>query len=102
VLTGEDIPGAAHVSSELINLVDVLDDGAREVLIAQVADDELVGGRIGVFVSFEVHRSDPKVLSFEAFNQVAADKAAGAVNKDVFCHIVKVAQMARLPAAEVA
>ena len=87
VLTGEDVAGAAHVSGELIDFVDVLDHGASEILVAQIAENELVGVCGAVFMLFDIDATDPKAFGFESFDEVAADEATGAVHENSFGHV---------------
>ena len=53
-----------------------VDHRARQALFAQVADDEVVGRGLGVFVVFQIDAADPEALVLQAFDQVPADEAA--------------------------
>ena len=49
--------------------------------IAEVAEDELVGGRSGEIVRPEIDGANPVSFGFEAFDEVAADEATAAIDK---------------------
>jgi hypothetical protein len=84
VLAGEDVAGTAHVGRQLVDLLDTLDDGPDDVWIAQIAEDELVGGRGGEIVRLEIDGANPVVFGFETFNEVAADEATGSIDENAF------------------
>ncbi len=44
VLTREDVAGSAHIGGELVDLIDPFDGIGHDLLIAEVADDELISG----------------------------------------------------------
>jgi hypothetical protein len=46
MFASENIAGAAHVGRKLINLIETrIHDGSAKILIAKIADDEVVGFR---------------------------------------------------------
>ena len=62
VLAGEDVAGAAHVGGELIDLVEApIDDGATERLVAQIADDEIIGLGFGSIRGTSDRRRGPRI-----------------------------------------
>src|ERR1039458_4803580 len=81
VLPGEDISGPAHIGCKLVDFVDSLDHLADGGLVAQVADDEFVSRGRGEVVRLEIDGANPIAFGFEAFDKVAADEAAGAVDQ---------------------
>jgi hypothetical protein len=86
MLAGEDVPRAAHVGGELIDFVDILDDGAGENLVAQVTEDEFVGVSRTVLMLFDVDATNSEAFRFQTFYEVAADKATSAIHENAFCH----------------
>src|ERR1019366_6178153 len=87
VLAGEYVAGSAHIGGELIDDFDAAYSRRGDVRIAQIADDEFVGGAGGEFMSLEVHAPDPKAFGLEAFYEMSADKAPSTVNENAFGHI---------------
>ncbi len=86
MVAGEDVAGAAHVGGELVDLVEALvDDGVAENGVAEVADDELVGGGLAVFVALDVDAADAVALALEALHEVAADESAGPAHQGGLC-----------------
>src|SRR5690606_38862210 len=77
VVTREHEPCPAHVSCQLIHLVELLavHTGTGRG-VAQVSDDELVGGRGGELRILQVCAPDPVALALEALNEMAPDEAA--------------------------
>ena len=85
VLAGEDIAGAAHVGGELIDLIELaVDDGRADILLAQVADDEIVGFGLGEFRIFQIDAADPEAFTLQPLDQMAGDKTASAANQCLF------------------
>ena len=82
VLAGEDVAGAAHVGGELIDFIEFpIDHRRADILLAQIADDEIIGLRLGEFRIFQVDAADPEAFAFQTLHHVAGDKAAGAANQ---------------------
>ena len=89
VLAGEDVSRAAHIGGELVDFVESLSTTARQTrLIAQVADDEVVGLGFGVFVEFEIDAAHPESFALQSFDQVAADEAAGSAHNCSLLHLI--------------
>src|SRR3954470_18543236 len=91
MFAGEDVARAAHVGGQLVDLVEAaVDHLAAQLLLAQVADDEVVrlGGREGG--ELEVDTANPEALALEAAHKMAADESPGAANQRSFrfvCHV---------------
>ena len=75
-------------SGDLVDLVKaaaVEGEGGRAVLfLAQVEQQEFVGGAGGELVGFDVHAAHPVALAFEVCDEVAADETAGATDQGSF------------------
>ena len=85
VLTGEDIAGATHVGRELIDLVEAaIDDGATKTLVPQVADHEIVGFGLREFVKFQVDAANPKPVTLQPLDKMAADETTGPADQGTF------------------
>jgi len=83
VLAGEDVAGAAHVGSQLINFIESLVDRAADVVgVTQIGDDEIIGLGFGVLIELQVDSAHPEAFPLQSFDQMAADKAAGAGDKN--------------------
>src|SRR5690606_34288333 len=86
VVAGEDVAGPAHVGGELVHLVDggaagdAVEEGGTDAGVAEVAEDEVVGGVVAELVALEVDAADPVALGLEAVDEVAADEASGAAD----------------------
>jgi hypothetical protein len=79
MLSGEYIAGAAHVRSELIDLVEsAVDNLTASVGVPQISDHEVIGLRFGKWIYFEIDSADPETFALEALYQVSTDKAARA------------------------
>jgi len=77
VLAGEHEAGAAHVRRELVDLVETpVHNRTADDWIAQVADDEVVGLRLGVGRELEVDAAHPATFALEPLHHVAADEPA--------------------------
>src|SRR5690606_781430 len=82
VLAGENVAGAAHVGGQLIDLVEAAVDGLpADIPVAEVADDEIVGFRLGEARVLQIHTADPETLPAQPSHNVGADEAAGSQNK---------------------
>jgi hypothetical protein len=84
MLSGEYVTGAAHVGGELVDFIDALEDLAGEALIAKIAENKFVGGRLGEFMAFDIDGAYPEALLFQPFYQVSPDKSAGSVDQNSF------------------
>ncbi len=78
MLTSKDVSSSAHIGSELIHFVNPFDGELRNLLVAQIADNELVGLGFGVFVPLDVDAPDPKAFRLQSLHKVAADESTGA------------------------
>jgi hypothetical protein len=82
MLAGEYIAGAAHVGGELIDIIETsIDDRATKALIAQVANDEVIGVRLRIFMKFEIDAPNPIAFFSQAFYEMAADESPGSTDK---------------------
>ena len=76
VFAGEDIARPAHVGGQLIDLVEAaVGDLAADGLIAQIADEEIVGLGLGEFGKLEIDAANPEPLALQALDQMAADES---------------------------
>src|ERR1039457_5510082 len=87
MLAGEYKSGASHVGRQLVDLLDAFYGGPDDGRIPQIADDEFVRLAEREFVVFEVDASHPISFALQALHKVAADEAAGAVDKYAMIHI---------------
>ena len=79
VFAGEDVAGPAHVGGKLVDFIEAfIYDGATQILVAQIADDEVICLSFGVFVELQIHAADPEALPLQSLDKMAADKTAGA------------------------
>jgi hypothetical protein len=75
---GGDVANPAHISREVIDLVDALGRLLAVLPKPQVQQLKLVG-RTGLeFRCLNIDAPDPKSVRFQAMNQVVADKSPGA------------------------
>ena len=84
MFASEVVAGATHLGRQLVDLLYPFHDVADHRRIAQVADDEFVRRKLGELVTLQVDGSDPMAFASEPLNEVAADEATGAVDKDAF------------------
>jgi hypothetical protein len=80
VLTCKDVAGTAHIGCELINLINVLHHIGNHLLVAQIANDELVGWRFFEFVGLQVDGPDPVPFRFQPFHHMSTDEATGPID----------------------
>jgi hypothetical protein len=78
VLTGKNVPRAPHVGGELVDFFHSVHHLLDKMRIAEIAQQELIRGRFGELMPFQIRPADPKSLGLQPFHQMAADKAAGA------------------------
>jgi hypothetical protein len=69
-----DVPDAAHVGGEMVDLVNVLRDPYAIVVIAQVRDNELVGGCLFELRTFDVGPTHAVALPDKIFNQMVPNE----------------------------
>jgi|SRR6266436_5592452 len=81
MLASEDVPGASHVRSQLINVLDTLNDAGDHSLVTQVTDNELIRYTLGEFGVLQVNASDPETFILQAPDQMTANEAASSANK---------------------
>src|SRR6185503_9183367 len=73
-----DVAHAAHVGGERVDVIDAGSRGARVRRLAQIEDEELVGGRALVLGALDVDAADPVPLAFQIADEMMADESAGA------------------------
>lgn len=88
LFAGENIPRAAHVGGKLINLIETaIYSAGNEILVAQVADTEVIGPGLGVFVELQVNAAHPETFIFKAIDKVPTDESASPTNEgNLFSH----------------
>jgi len=85
VLTGEDIAGATHIGSKLIDLIEsAIDHGTASTLIPQIRNDEIVGYRFCEWWIFEIDASDPEALAIQTLHKMTAYESACTKNQSRF------------------
>jgi hypothetical protein len=79
---GEDVPGAAHVGGELIHLVEApVHDPPAQILLAQIADDEIVGNGFPELGKLQIHAPHPVAFILQPSDHVTADKTTRSTNQ---------------------
>ena len=82
MLAGEDIARATHIGCELINLVELpVEDIAKQLPIAKIAEDEVVRRGLREFGALEVDATDPEALRLQSSHEVASNEATGATHQ---------------------
>jgi hypothetical protein len=82
MLSGEQVSNTIHIRCKLVDLIDVPNDIADDVLIPKIGDQELIDRNVGEFVRFEVDGANPKAFGLETLYEVTADEPTGSVNKN--------------------
>ena len=81
MITGEDIPGTAHICRKLVDLVEgSINDGRNRGRVTEITLNEVIGNGRRVFVVPEIHTANPTSLSLQSVHEVTADKPPGAAN----------------------
>src|SRR5690348_10835042 len=82
VLTGKDIARTTHIGGQLVYFVEsMVDNVSAEILIAQIADNKVVGSRFGEFRVLEIYASYPKTFILQSPDKMRSNKASGAENQ---------------------
>jgi len=84
--SGEDV-AARHVGSKLVDLFDTVDHIDHQGLIAQVADDEFVGGRSRILMKLEVYGTDPIAFAFNRLTKCPPMKPPAPFTRTLFIRI---------------
>jgi hypothetical protein len=84
VLARENVSGAAHIGSELIEFVDSFDGQAPNIFFAEVTEKEFISVRIRKLMLFYVRAANPVPLRFQPLYQVATDETTCATNQNSF------------------
>ena len=70
VLSCENIAGASHIRSQLIHFIEAaIHYDAAKALLAEVANDEIVGLRLRKFIEFQVYARTQKPSRFNRFTR---------------------------------
>src|SRR5271170_3301660 len=78
ILAGENKSGAAHIGSELIDLIEPLIDYlTAKISVAQIADRQVVCFALRIFTEFQIDAAYPKAVLLQPLDQVPADEAPG-------------------------
>jgi hypothetical protein len=86
MVTREDIAGAAHIGGKLVDFVErAIDRRPAEILLPEVADDEIVGLAVAELRKFQVDPANPEPFLLQAADEMAADESAGPANKSRSC-----------------
>ena len=85
IVAGEDIACAAHVGSQLVDLVKLaVDHFTHEQLVAQITHHEIVCLGVREFVHLEVNAAHPIAFALEAADKVPPDESACAADQNRF------------------
>src|ERR1700733_4888728 len=77
MLAGEDIAGAPHNGSQLVNLIPTaIENRPAKRPVAEVSDHKIVGLGTSILVVFEVYAADPKSLLLKSLNEMPTDKSS--------------------------
>src|SRR2546430_16289838 len=75
MFAGENITRAAHIRSQLINLVkELVENVPAKPLIAQVSGNELIGFGFRKVRPFEINTANPETFVSQPRDKVAADE----------------------------
>ena len=81
MVAAKDIAGASHIGGKLVDFVErAIDRRPAEILLPQVADDEIVGFAVAELGKFQVDPADPESLPLQTADEMAADEPAGPAN----------------------
>src|SRR5262245_10945307 len=87
VLTGKEITRAAHVRCELVYFVEMaVNDRSAELRVAKIADDAIVGHRLGEFRLLQIRSANPETFKLKPSDEMRTDEAAPSQNK---CYFVR-------------
>ena len=76
VLAREDVSGAPHISSELINFIEsAINDFAAIRRFAQIGENEIVGFCFGELGKLEIDTAHPETFSLQVLYEMGSDKA---------------------------
>src|ERR1043166_9696741 len=82
MLAGKNIPGAAHVCSQLIDLVkSAIYDLATIILVPEIRDEEVIRLCLIEFRVFQIDPTDPETFALQAPHQMIADEATCTANQ---------------------
>jgi hypothetical protein len=84
MLARKYVSGTAHISSQLVDILNPVHSGARHILITQVADYKFVCLAFAVLVLFQIDAPNPESLCFQTLDQMSADETAGSSHQYSF------------------
>ncbi|MDM7984911.1 MAG: hypothetical protein QUV02_10700 [Maricaulis sp.] len=81
VFAGKDVPGPAHIGGQLIDLVKApVDHIPDNTLFPQIAYQKIIRLRLGMFMKFQIHATDPEAFILQSLDQMSADESTCATH----------------------
>src|SRR5690606_20371899 len=87
VFTGENVPGATHVSGKLVDFINSLNNIPDDYRIPKVTNDEFVSRRFCVFVVFQINSSYPESFLLQSLDEMAPDESTTTAYQYFTCHV---------------